>query len=320
MTPAHPLGMALAVKGVASQLMVAKKLETEHMDNATSTLPKPRLLVVDDEPIVCQSCERIFAPSGYDVESTTDSHDGLARALSSRYDAIVLDIKMPSLDGVAFLDRLHRGSRRLPSGAPPVIAISGHSDKRAESAARRLGIAGYLAKPFRPDEIRAAVGDALKISGRMAWARVQTRHLSLSNDLGAIERLRLTNRRGERVTLIISGILRRESGAGQLLVERLLSDGYPLEVSLGGCSDKFRAAIDEIQRCDRLLLLALADQKLPTGTVACEPAGEWARAGGADPGTVSTVQIQPASETASPSAFPPDIAAKIASSIAELLL
>lgn len=290
------------------------------MDTVTSTESKPRLLVVDDEPIICESCERIFAPHGYVVETTTDSHDGLSRALSTKYDAIVLDIKMPALDGVAFLDRLHRASRRLPLGCPPVIAISGHSDKRAEAAARRLGIADYLAKPFRPDEIRTAVGHAVGSSRRTAWARVQPGTLSRADDLCAIERIRLTNRRGERVTLITSGILRRDSGAGRKLVEDLLSAGYPVEVSLGNRGDQFRAAIDEIPHCERLLILQLTDRKLQPGTVSCESAGEWARAGGARPGTVAIAILQPAAESVSPAAFTPEVAARIATNLAALML
>lgn len=290
------------------------------MNAATATQPKPRLLVVDDEPIVCQSCERIFGPHGYDVETTTDSQDGLARALSTTYDAIVLDIRMPSLDGVAFLDRLHRASRRLPQGAPPVIAISGHADKRAETAARRLGIAEYLAKPFRPEEIRTAVGTAVTGFRRAAWARVQPAALAAADDMHAIERLRVTNRQGERVTLISSGILRRDAGPGRKLVESLLSAGYPVEVTLGSRGDRFRAAIDEIPRCDRLVLVELGDRNLRPGTVTRETAGEWTRAGGAMAGTVSIAILQPSAESVSPNAFGPDIAAEIAAKLAALLV
>lgn len=285
----------------------------------TATLPKPRLLVVDDETIVCQSCERIFGAHGYDVETTTDSHDGLARALSTAFDAIVLDIKMPALDGVAFLDRLHRASRRLPHGAPPVIAISGHADKRAESAARRLGIAEFIPKPFRPEEIRTAVGTAVTGFRRAAWARVQAAGLAAADDLGAIDRLRLINRRGERVTLIASGILRRDQGPGQMLVEGLLLAGYPVEVTLGCRADRFRAAIDEIPRCDRLVLLELGDQNRDPGTVMCAEAGEWARAGGATAGTVSIATLQPAAESVSPSSFRPEVAARVAAELTALL-
>lgn len=289
------------------------------MNTATQTQPRPRLLVVDDEPIVCRSCERIFGPHGYDVESTTDSQEGLARALSTTYDAIVLDIKMPSLDGVGFLDRLHRASRRLPQGPPPVIAISGHSDKRAEADARRLGIAEYLPKPFGPEEIRAVVGKAVTGFRRAAWARIQPGALVAANDSQAIDRLRVINRRGERVTLIAAGILRRDTGPGKKLVEALLNAGYPVEVTLGRTGERFRAAIDEIPRCDRLVLLEMADQDLLAGTVTHREAGDWARTGGAAIGTVRIVTVQPATESASPSAFVSEVAERIAADLAALL-
>jgi DNA-binding response OmpR family regulator len=293
------------------------------MNTTTETPPKARLLVVDDEPIVCESCARIFDHQDYDVETTTDSHTGLARAMSRAYDAIVLDIKMPALDGVAFLERLRRASRRFPLGTPPVIAISGHSDKRAEAAARRLGIAGYLPKPFRPDELRNAVGDAVRKSresgGPAAWARIQAATLAAAADLQAIERIRITNRRGERVTLIAVGILRRDAGPGRALVERLLAAGYPVEVSLGKRCDRFRAAIDEIPRCDRLLVLELRGRGLQPGSLERENAGQWADAGGAITGSVSLVVMQPAAESVSPTAFDPATTARIAGGLADLM-
>ncbi len=289
------------------------------MTAETQTQPKPRLLVVDDEPIVCQSCARIFGPHGYDVETTTDSHDGLARALSTSYDAIVLDIRMPSLDGVAFLERLNRASRRIPHGAPPVVAISGHADKRAEEAARRLGIADFLPKPFRPEEIRTAVGSAVSGFRRATWARIQPSALATADDLRAIDRVRITSRAGERVTLMASGLLRRDDGPGRFLVEGLLAAGYPLEVTLGTRCDRFRAAIQEIPHCDRLVLLELADRGLPAGTITPSEAGDWARASGATAGTVSLAVLQPASESARPNAFAPAIAQRIAADLAALM-
>lgn len=290
------------------------------MPNATKEEIQPRLLVVDDESIVCESCARILGPQGYAVETTTDSHAGLSRALSTNFDAIVLDIKMPALDGIAFLDRLHRASRRLPLRTPPVIAISGYADKRAESAAHRLGIDAYLHKPFSPEELRKAVGTAVKkhraSAPGTAWARVQAASLAAA-DAHAIERLRIVNHSGDRVTLIAAGLLRRDSGPGRAVVEGLLAANYPVEVTLGKRCDRFRAAIDEIPRCERLLILEWRDSGQRPGTIACEPAGEWARGGGL--GEVSLVTMQPAAEAATPAAFDAATSAQIAEALAALM-
>jgi CheY-like chemotaxis protein/glycine cleavage system H lipoate-binding protein len=112
----------------------------------------PRLLVVDDEPVVCQSCSRILEPEGFEVETITDSEEGLRLASERDYAAILLDIRIPGMDGLEFLERL-----RAKNVTVPVIIITGHSSIPSAAAAMRLGAADYIPKPFTPDEITAAV-------------------------------------------------------------------------------------------------------------------------------------------------------------------
>ena len=66
----------------------------------------PKLLVVDDEEVICQACRRIFSRQGFQVEVNTDACEGLNCALHGEYAAILLDIKMPKIDGIQFLERL----------------------------------------------------------------------------------------------------------------------------------------------------------------------------------------------------------------------
>lgn len=120
---------------------------------------EPRLLVVDDEEVICESCRRIFASQGFRVETSTDPRAGLRMAEQNCYDAIVLDVKMPLLDGIRFLERLREINIKVP-----VIVISGRSGDTAEQAVARLGAAEYLPKPFTPSEITDAVRRCL--SGR----------------------------------------------------------------------------------------------------------------------------------------------------------
>lgn len=114
----------------------------------------PRLLVVDDEEVVCQSCIRIFGDQGYHVEARTDSREGLQLALDPEQDfkAILLDVRMPELDGIDFLQELKRINPDVP-----VIVITGFSESLSETEAKRLGAVGYIPKPFTPDEITKAV-------------------------------------------------------------------------------------------------------------------------------------------------------------------
>lgn len=117
---------------------------------------EPRILVVDDEEIICESCRRIFVSRGFCVETSTDARVGLRMAEQNHYDAIVLDMKMPLLDGIRFLERLREIQNKVP-----VVVISGRSGHDGQAAAARLGAAEYLPKPFTPDELTGAIHRSL---------------------------------------------------------------------------------------------------------------------------------------------------------------
>jgi CheY-like chemotaxis protein len=112
----------------------------------------PRLLVVDDEQVVCQSCTRIFESEGFEVETTMDSREGLRLATDEEYAAILLDIRIPGMDGLEFLDRLRQKNTKVP-----VIVITGYSSVQSAAAAMRFSAADYIPKPFTPEEITTAV-------------------------------------------------------------------------------------------------------------------------------------------------------------------
>ncbi len=113
---------------------------------------QPKLLVIDDEPVVCQSCQRIFEGQGYKVETTTDSREGLKLATGNDYSAILLDVKMPDMDGLEFLHQFRNTNRKAP-----IIMITGYSSIQDAAAAMRLGAVDYIPKPFTPAEISDAV-------------------------------------------------------------------------------------------------------------------------------------------------------------------
>lgn len=113
---------------------------------------KPKLLVVDDERIVCESCTRIFSTQGFSVDTCLDSNEGLRMANEGEYNAVLVDLMMPGLDGLAFLRKLRESNRNVP-----VIFITGYASVPSAAEAMRLGAADYIPKPFSPDEISSAV-------------------------------------------------------------------------------------------------------------------------------------------------------------------
>lgn len=113
---------------------------------------EPTLLVVDDEEIICQGCRRVLSCQGFQVETTNEAVAGLTLASERDYDAILLDITMPQMDGVEFLERLRERKPEVP-----VIVITGNPTIRNAASAVRLGADDYITKPFTPEAIVQSV-------------------------------------------------------------------------------------------------------------------------------------------------------------------
>ncbi len=124
---------------------------------------KRRLLVVDDEQVICQACRRIFTRQGFEVEESTDPRRGLTMAREGHYDIILLDIKMPVMDGIEFLEKLRETKPDLP-----VLIMTGYPSIPNAAAAIRLGASDYITKPFSPEEITQAVQRVLTQRGQAA--------------------------------------------------------------------------------------------------------------------------------------------------------
>lgn len=116
-----------------------------------------RLLVVDDEEAICEGCRRIFSRQGFQVEKTSDARQGLSLAEQQDYAAILLDIKMPTMSGIEFLEEL-----RTKKPNVPVIFMTGYPSVPNAMSAIRLGAAGYVTKPFTPEEISQVVHKHLR--------------------------------------------------------------------------------------------------------------------------------------------------------------
>lgn len=110
------------------------------------------VLVVDDEEVVCRSCRRILESLGLCAATTTDAREGLSLATEKDFLAVLLDIKMPAMDGIRFLEELRKTNRDVP-----VILITGYPNIPDVASALRLGAADYVAKPFTPEEIAQAL-------------------------------------------------------------------------------------------------------------------------------------------------------------------
>ncbi len=116
-----------------------------------------RMLIIDDEEIVLESCRKIFSSEGFDVVITTSPHEGLKLASDSSFDVILVDWKMPGFDGMDVVEEL---DRRTPDSA--VVMISGYPTVGRAAEAMKRGAMDYVPKPFTPDEIAEAVTKAVQ--------------------------------------------------------------------------------------------------------------------------------------------------------------
>lgn len=112
--------------------------------NGRDPLTRPRILVVDDDPAVLELLGKSLQLSDYEVELCGDGPTALEQLSSTDYDLMIVDLKMPGMDGLSVIREARRRSLELP-----VIIVTGFSTEANAIEAINLGVAGYLTKPFR---------------------------------------------------------------------------------------------------------------------------------------------------------------------------
>lgn len=113
-------------------------------------MPDLRILVVDDEPDIRATVQAILETEGYDVGLAANGADALAAVEREPPDLILLDMRMPVLDGWGFAAELRRRGHRVP-----VVVMTAARD--AARWASDIAAAGFVAKPFRYDDLVTAV-------------------------------------------------------------------------------------------------------------------------------------------------------------------
>ena len=109
-----------------------------------------QILVIEDEPRIRAFLARGLEAEGFRVDGAESGSDGLRYALSRTYDAVVLDLLLPGLDGLSVLRELHDQRPELP-----VVIVSARSDLSTKLRGFGLGASDYLSKPFAFDELVA---------------------------------------------------------------------------------------------------------------------------------------------------------------------
>jgi DNA-binding NtrC family response regulator len=184
---------------------------------------KAHILVIDDEPVVLNSCEKILSEEGYTVHTVQTGAEGLQKLAEERFDIVLTDLMMPEISG---MEVLARTLELYPDMA--MIMITGYSTVHTAVEAMKIGAYDYIPKPFTIEELVEAVDNALKkkrqhetqIYPRVTPGEVRDR---LHELLGKSEKMQGVYRLIKKVaptnaTVLLYG----ESGTGKELVARAI--------------------------------------------------------------------------------------------------
>src|ERR1700726_1880715 len=184
---------------------------------------KGTIVVVDDEEIMREILETLLVREGYEVRLASSGEEGLELARAPPFDAALVDIMMPGLDGIATLDELKRIDEDLA-----VIIITAYASVESAISAMKAGAFDYVTKPFKNDEVMVVVRNAMERrrlvnENRSLRQNIQERYHNFANIIGKSPRMReafdlMTQAAPRRATLLIQG----ESGTGKELVARAI--------------------------------------------------------------------------------------------------
>jgi|PersoiStandDraft_1058852.scaffolds.fasta_scaffold03172_4 CheY-like chemotaxis protein len=115
-----------------------------------------KVLVVDDDPVVRKSFDRVLSSKGYAVITAANGEEALRKLNEEKYDVVYTDIRMPGMSGLEVAEQV---KARRPW--TPVVIITGYGTDAAESRAKAAGVSGFLHKPLSPEMIEDSARDAL---------------------------------------------------------------------------------------------------------------------------------------------------------------
>ncbi len=184
------------------------------------------ILIVDNDEGLVHFLTRLFAKTGYEVASCTDGVSALARLGAESFDAVLLDYKMPGLNGLDTLAEIKQGQVKTP-----VIVMTAYGTTDTAIEAMKRGAYDYLLKPFDTEELRRIVADAVEVSRLMkevvklpeSLTPISAQAVSGAQIVGSHRKIqevfKLIGQVAEKdVTVLITG----ESGTGKELVARAI--------------------------------------------------------------------------------------------------
>lgn len=167
--------------------------------------------VVDDDPSVRTSTERLVRSAGLAVQTFGSAREFLDSARSEAPACLVLDVRMPGQSGLELQDELMRSAEQVP----PIIFVTGHGDIPMTVRAMKAGAVEFMTKPYRQAELLEAIRAAIEHDRASRLARREAAALRRRYE-------RLTPREREVMALVVAGLLNKQIAGDLATSERTI--------------------------------------------------------------------------------------------------
>jgi DNA-binding NtrC family response regulator len=123
---------------------------------------KAKILIIDDEDVICKGCQQTLEKDGFEVDYAKDGLIGLAKLHDKAYEIVLIDLMMPQIKGMDVLESVRKYDPDIVK-----IIITGYATEQVITEALEKDAYDYLAKPFSANELREIIQRALQTRKKM---------------------------------------------------------------------------------------------------------------------------------------------------------